>query len=470
LRVLQESYQTSRNFEPEQRAWLLFRLAKAAVRKSPATSRSWSKEMFRLAVSLPPTWNKLALEKNAIVTLSQTDPGEAIRLFRSMDDPIPMANGSLPEDVRSEAAGVVFQHLLNIQKGPRGLEVIGQIAEHLGETGEYPYAAVTPIIKQLARNNESKAQAFYLQALLYYRRGAKFLDENRMFIQFLQDVKEQLPRAQLRQGLEAVVSRLLEQKPPADSNQRYRAQVLTKNGVVEFRDPSDQMLFELLPLVRELDSDWAETLIQRRPALSKVANAAGPVQRMESSTIFAASGEGDVSAAEQSAIEEGRLYNIRKIARETPDEALSLASTLTVPALQAQAWAEIATSIASKDRDRALILIGKVRDTTERLKDQLDIVGVLSELSEAAAAAGDRRALQESLEQGIDLGGEIFEQDLTAHPGKLAYNVDGFDELVKLCEVGAKYEPTYTLSRVRQIRDDLLRAHLLVSVAEGLTP
>ncbi len=470
LGLLQESYQTSRNFEPEQRAWLLFRLAKAAVHKSPANSRSWSKELFSLAASLPPTWNKLAFEKNAVVTLFQTDPKEAIRLFRNMDDPIAMASGALPEDVRSEAAQVAFQQLLIIQRGRRGLNTIEQIAQHLGETGEYPYAAVTPIVKQLALTDAARSQAFYMQALQYYRRGSKFLDENRMFIQFLQNLKEQLSRGQLRMGLDPVVTRLLEQKSAAESNQRYRAQVSTTKGVVEFRDPSDQMLFELLPLVHEVDSNWAEDLMQRRPILSKMASTAGPVQHMESSTVFGGSGAGDALAAEQSAIEEGRLYNIQKIGGTRPDEALGLASTLTVPSLQAQAWAEIAAAVATKDRDRALILIDKARDATGRLKDQLDILRVLSDLGEAAAAAGDEKVLRESLEQGIDLGSEIFEEDLIAHPGALAYNVDGFDEITKLSEVGAKYEPTYTLSRVRQVREDLLRAHLLVSVAEGLAP
>src|SRR5258708_35497079 len=69
LGLLQESYQTSRNFEPEQRAWLLFRLPKAAVPKNARNSPSGSKELFSLAASFPPTLNKLPVEKDTVVTL-----------------------------------------------------------------------------------------------------------------------------------------------------------------------------------------------------------------------------------------------------------------------------------------------------------------------------------------------------------------------------------------------------------------
>src|SRR5258708_22667627 len=58
LGLLQESYQTSRNFEPEQRAWLLFRLPKAAAHQTPANSRTWSKDLFSPADSVAPPWEQ----------------------------------------------------------------------------------------------------------------------------------------------------------------------------------------------------------------------------------------------------------------------------------------------------------------------------------------------------------------------------------------------------------------------------
>lgn len=468
LELLHESYQSSRNFQEEQRAWLLLRLSKATVRLSPPDSRSWSDELFNLALKLPPSWNKVALQKNAVATLSEIDPSRAIQLFHVMDDPIPMANGSLPEDVRSDAARIVFQRFWTY-KGRKGLPQIERVAALLADSGEYPYAAMVPIIKRLAESDSTKAQELFAQALTYYRRGSMFLDENRVFIRFLQELRVQARPTQLREALEVVANRLLEQKPPADSKQSYRGQVFTKGGAIEFRDPADQMLFEILPLIREVDSDWANRLVQRRPALSQTAGAVGPVEHSASTTTFGiASGE-NVSPSEQAGIEEGRLYTVHELAAERPDEALTVASTLTLPAFRAQAWADIAAALASKDRDRALALIDKAREVAASLRDQLDVLRVLSVLCDAGGQVGDRRVLQESLEQGLDLGEEIFNEDLAAHPGKLAYNVDGFDELTKLVQVGGKYDTDYTVNYVRQIRNELLRAHLLVSVAEGIS-
>ena len=93
---------------------------------------------------------------------------------------------------------------------------------------------------------------------------------------------------------------------------------------------------------------------------------------------------------------------------------------------------------------------------------------MVTALAEAEAAAKQDKLFTETLRRGLDLGAELFNEDIAAHPGEIAYNAEGFDDLLKLAEVGGQYETLPTLDFIRQIKNDVLKAHLLIGASEGV--
>src|SRR5438552_5635066 len=285
--LLQESYELGRAFAPEQRAWLLERLTEASLHIDRRWTETWSEETFRSGRNLPITWNRLAIEKNALVSLSRVNPRRAMAFFSQMDNPIPLANGSLPEDVRADAARTVFAELYR-ERGASALSQIEREANRLGETGEYPYAAMASLISEARDSEVGWTKESFLRAVAYYQRGSKFLDEDRRFLTFVQELRKAVTPALERYALEALVARLMEQKPPRELNQSYRARVSTRNGAVELDNEAYEPLFEALPLIRDLDPAWAHGIAEKRPVLRSLEAAAGQVQHSESSKTFGA--------------------------------------------------------------------------------------------------------------------------------------------------------------------------------------
>ena len=71
--------------------------------------------------------------------------------------------------------------------------------------------------------------------------------------------------------------------------------------------------------------------------------------------------------------------------------------------------------------------------------------------------------------EGIDFGEALLEEGRLAQPESMAYNLDGFDEMNELAELaGAIGQQEYCLPRIRAVRDDVIRARLLVFYARGL--
>lgn len=86
-------------------------------------------------------------------------------------------------------------------------------------------------------------------------------------------------------------------------------------------------------------------------------------------------------------------------------------------------------------------------------------------------ANGNREDAQQQVGRVYDLGEELFEEDVKANPGKFSEMADGYNELVDLTSVAARqpWLVGQTLDHARQVRNDVLRARLLVELAKGMT-
>lgn len=117
---MNESYTVSRQLNDSDRGYYLLAFAKTSVGIALWNVQEWCKVTLCLSKSVIDEWDRTALEKNALVPLSEINPHLAMHLFQQLDNPPPDANGRFPKDVHNHAALAIFLSHLNLLGGKRG--------------------------------------------------------------------------------------------------------------------------------------------------------------------------------------------------------------------------------------------------------------------------------------------------------------------------------------------------------------
>jgi len=465
--LLLESYQVGRNLIPAERAILLNLQVRVAAQHHLQSTHVWAQENFRLAQQLPMDWDRLAIEKNSLTALSYVNSRRAMELLRLMDLPVADDDGSFPEDIRSDSAEIIFGNYWRDTKH-RGLPKIRTVAAFLGQTGQYPYLAIAPIITDISAGSSrpseqlpENARSLLLDAYSSYSRGSKFGIEDAEFVEFLRKVHPILPTPLFRQGLEAAVERLLN----GDATNRtiaYVANIYTDKGVATFHRKQQQILFDILPLVREVDPNWANQIVQQDPALGQGGGNSGKV--VSSEGVFSADG----SEQQSDGLEQSRAQAAGDLAQTNPGEALRLAQTITNPALRTVALANIANIVGKTTPGQAVDIEKAIGDTMPLIKDSEDRLQASAALARTAAAAGDTATFLAKVDKCFTLGEELFDEDLIAHPGRPTYDAPAYYVLRDLVQSGASIDPVTITSKVHQLRSFPLEAFLLEELAKEL--
>jgi hypothetical protein len=467
-----ESYRISVGLEPSERAILLNYLTRAAGAQHLSYTGAWAEENLRLAYQLPLNWNRVAIEKNALVALSYVKSKRALDLLRIMS--LPVSDGvGFPEDVRADAATIIFQNYWHDHHS-RGVPELRITALYLGQTGQYPYVAVAQVITDLTHGRSGPsgefppdAQTLLLDAYASYQRGSKFGVENDDFVDFLRALRPILPASLFRKGLELAVERLIDKDRPTDP-QTYVARVYTEAGTAVFHTRRELLLFELIPLIREVDPSWAAQVVERDTALAQ----AGAHSGKDIST------EGVVSPGEperggqprdlENGLQGSRAQAVGDLSANNLAGALRMAQSIGDPALRAVALGNIAGAIGTTQPGETKDIESAIRDTVPAVKGNEDKLRAFSALANASSAATDMAGFQEAIDKCFALGEELFEEELTTHPGRPTYDTSAFNSLDAVVKSGARFDPGTIVAKVLQVRDDSLRAYLLPGLSETL--
>lgn len=463
--LLARSHAAAAQLTPDERTfYLAFLLQTAAAMHHPLT-RTWTEELLALASKLPQDWNTMAIQKNGIRALSEIDPEGAMSLMRQLGNPVPGTDGKLREDVRADAAIVVFSRYWK-KVGIRGLSEIRSVATYFGDTGEYPYIAILPILRDLATQDASAAEPLFAEALYYFGRSSDVESTNANFVQFLLQGRPFMPRALLAQGTYLAAGRLSDKKS-SQTTLLYLGRTTTSTGSVEFKSESEHLLYQLMPLIREIDPKFADRLIDDNKKLNSAANDDGQ-EHFEGGVITGHPSTQVIAAAQHSNMERSRLHNVREIASKDPNGALQLARTITDQEMQAEALAVVAGAYASVDPAKAQQLYNESEELLKKVGNPEGTLTALVELARAAQSSGDDQKLGRIVANGVSVGEKLFERELETFPGQAAPLVRAFDPLTKLVAIGAKSLPDATLAYVNNVADNVLQTYLLVSAAEGV--
>lgn len=466
-RLLQRGYLLSKELPPEERVWLLTELIMPSAKWHPALMRPWTEEVFRLALQLSPGYDRVVTQKNAATAMGWIDIQRALQMLDQCEAPSPTDSDA--EDVRDVAARTIFRRYWQTA-GMSGVTRIERTASHLGETGEYPYAAMIPVIQGVSEKDPAKSSALIGEAVNFYERGTRFTMTNHEFIDFLKQVKPLMPLSARRQPLEALVKALTAGSGEKEDRQ-WRVRVYTDKGVADFHTQNAQLLYEILPMVREADPDWAQRLVEQHAELAQADAARGKVLNSEGGIVVKnpdnPPSAAELAAKEQSLLELGRLDQIHEIAAKDPNQALTLAMSIADPARHAMGMAYAAAGFGDHP-DQALQMLSQSQKSLAAMKKNGEKLETYVAIAESAASLHDLALTRDAVEKGIDLGEQAYEESRKEHPEWHVYEWDGQDAMQKLTEIGTRLDSTHVVGRIQAIRDHTLQCYMLVAAARAL--
>lgn len=464
--LLEEAYLLGKEVPVEDRVWLLVELTMPSAKWHPALERPWAEEQFRLAEQIS-GYNRLATRKNAATAMSWIDAQRAFEMLEQCEAPAASDYGV--EDIRGVAARRIFKRYWDAT-GIAGLGKLRRAADHLGETGQYPYGAMTPVIEEVSRQNAVEGMALISDALAFYRRGSPFQMADEDFVAFLRKTGDMMPAGMRREALEAIVKNLTGDSAGKDE-QNWRVRIYTSSGVAEFHARNAGLLFEVLPMIREVDADWARRLVEQNHDLAQAEAARGKILNREAVVTYkdpdGAASPADLAAREQWGLEMSRIGQIQEIAAKDPNQALTLAMSIGDPGRQAMGMAYAAAGFRNQP-EQARQMLNQSGQTMSSLKSKAEKLEIQVAIAQSAASLGDFALAREIVEKGLDLGEQVYGDSRKEHPDRPAYSWDGLDDMQKLAEVGARIDPVHVVGRIHAIEDSLLQAYLLVSVSRGL--
>lgn len=466
-RLVEEAYLTSRSLSPEERADLLLTLLETRAADDQKQREAWSLELFRITTQeLKPSHYRAAMQKNALVDLCKADPWKAAELYTTQDTPDMWNQEVITEDYRAYGTRILFPALWT-KGGMSSLPTIIKIANWIGDTGQYPYVEITPIIASVASVDKSSAESLASAAVKSFETHRGFINKHQEFVAFVLGIQNYVSIPLLKEAIEAELQALDEDSKDSD-RAKFSIQAKSSKGTVQLNDQAEYVAYRLLPLINRIDADWADQIKQKYIALKYLPEA--PNGQMQLTGAVSLPGQNASGAEMSSAMDEHRLLQVTMLALSNPQQAEEIALGIQDPGRQAIALATLAPGFTASDPKKSEEWVaGSTAELGKMPAGEPKLQLIVALAKDALYSQKNARA-GELFNKSFDLGEELFEEDARSNPGKMAYTTVGDQELAMLVEVFAKsrnFRAT-TTGRVREVRNDVLRARLLVAAAKGV--
>jgi hypothetical protein len=458
---------TAKDLSSSDRAFLLARLADASAKSEPAQAKAWAEEAFQLSGSMPQNMQRGQTVMQSVLAVSKIDTDRAMQMLAQIEPP-PAANSSpgIP-DIRDPISTMAFQAQWK-KNGVNGLDAIQATAHQLGESGFYPYMAITPIIRQAAAKDKERAATLAQDALNFLNTRRTSTIETQHVAGFIRSAAEFMPAAVIKETIAKLVKDAGQTK---DEGLEMHAEIADDKGNRAEFGARGLMLMQLLPVVRRIDREWADKLVKENAELQQLAAQAenGPAE-MRVTARIGGPGDDDDNGPPRDMREEMNSMEVDQLAARDPQQALKISNEINDPVLRAASHAKIAGELNRTDPQEAAALLRSAREAMAQATLPRDKLMIIAGLAQAQAAMKDMDGLADTLKRGIAMGEEIFRKGVDKRPNAPVFAQPGYELMGRLVATAAKADPVLAASRIDEIRTPILQAMMLVNAAKAVDP
>lgn len=266
LRLLQSAEADAAALQPEMRAFVLWRVADGYRALDPDKADALLKNAFLASVEI----EDIAPEGGACYESFQ---GCGIKLWLERETLLPITSLSdlealLPQ-ARPEVQQPVMSSLIKRYIAKGNLQRARELITTLADQGKYPYSAAMELMLALPRTASSERTAIFAEALNAYRQQGELRSYGTMY-----------------DGLPGMVMRHWKDLPPElaedaidqilstakDLPDTPKLTISGAAGTVALSSQYEYRLFQLLPILEQLDKPKAEGLLRDEPTLQAMIN------------------------------------------------------------------------------------------------------------------------------------------------------------------------------------------------------
>lgn len=413
LRLLQAGEAEAAGLDPEMHAFILWRLSHAYVSLDRKKSEQLENAAFQTTRAIEPSTKISKCSAN-----QDEDRGNMQEFLqqRILDEMIKNGRSKRAEDLLPNAEPSVGAHisskLIVEYTTKKNFQHAEQLLRGFAGSKDYPYDAATTLLAALPPEQSGDRLIVFNEALTNFEQngtipGSRTAD----FATLIEQIWRQLPPPLVLEAIDKVLEEAKDQ-PDKLITATFNNQLLTMNSSYELR------LFQLLPILQELDKSRADTLLQEAAELKP------KLQRYPQGQASLASEGGHVYITDDESapevvqvageVDDQSRERIEKEFETDPDRALADALRLPLgsedsisPRLVAIWWIAAANTKSNPRVSRMAL------DEIAKLDEQMGAsqVWVFSGLAEIYLQLGDKNAAAKSIRASLKIAQKVYAWD-----------------------------------------------------------
>jgi hypothetical protein len=486
--LLKEAHVEARGLEPTMRAIVLLQLSDAYEDENPITAAAMAHEAFLAALEIedePDSCGSEAGDESDCNRKSRIVSGALRRLTRRSADLVETLLPEVDERSRTAASFWLFKHYVEQKDFERAEAMLANLQ---GE--DFPYSIVSQLMRALPPQRAGDLIPIFLQAEESYSQTCDRDLSGPDLPSLLRDHWTRLPQPLVLDAIDMALqcaNRMDERSKGVHTEFRSIA------GKVSFASASELRLYEILPVLKELDPDRAESLLRKEPMLaSRLASLPASPNKLweEPNRELLAPGEysvsmrmwtgdstGDGDASDEDYLALERIErDIRKNTLRDPRGAIAAANAL--PLRVKNEW-------DGSPRINTLVVISRqlVQAKNPAAEDALDALQkaiaqlapsrqprLLAECGELYWEFHDAEGLKRMVALGLKIANALYEGDSVDAERQKQWKIEwpsvrAYGLVVNLA---AKLSPQYANAILGEIDQREIHVLLKVSFAEGL--
>jgi hypothetical protein len=475
LRLLKIAEAESAGLQPEMHAFVLWRASYAYTKLSPKHAEKLSRDAFIATQAIDdPSENdhctapgsagdiKSWIQQQVLYDMVHRDR------LKEVEQWLPQATSPVRNGITAE--------LVRYYELKKDLMHAESLLSQLADSDNYPFGAAAELLTALGPEQSADRMSIFNQALNNFEQHAASTSPGDDIGNFIErtwkDVHPELVLDAISKVLEAAKER---------SSQSHYSMSSAKGSVVLNSDYALR-LFELLPVLEELDKGKAETLLREQTDVAEqLKTYPQGMQSLSENTSFsygmtdAASGIANAVAEQQvEAQMHDRIQEILKRADTDPSGALASALTLPVhgPLESLSPRCDALLGIADKTAARKASVSKSALDAFSMIEDQLtsqEMIGI-DRLPGLYLRLGDVGGAKKAVDILVKAAGKIYEKDTDADDPNKAFKGSwpSTDMWRKAIQQAAKISPSLPEEIIAGLQDTEIAAFERVVFASAL--
>jgi hypothetical protein len=409
---------------------------------------------------------KPRLQQQILEAMAPMDP-------QFVDEMLPQVSA----DARQATLQALLAYYTKNNRVDRALEVIDRISAD----GAFPFTAATKLMESLPAESSAQRQRLFLAALESFRAEKTpegYAGPEGDFGEMLVRQSQMLPAAIVREAIDE----LLRKAESSDTGSMEMAMV-GQSGSLSFNSRYEWRLFQLLPILRQIDESAAEAM------LKKNANIQAHFQRYpQGMDSFQPADQASVTGtvlvtrdssgprtsappplpprATQMLQRISQMNNVLRDVREHPQNALTQALALPDDSTRLQTLMLVARATQKNKTTVCKSALDKVIDQVDRLELQ-EQVNLLVDAGRLYLATGENDGVKTVMQRGAAVAEQMYKADTNPddpNQSSKAYwpSTNAWTNFVRL---GAEVSPDVAIKLVNDIPDEEIRPAVRTALA-----